>query len=142
MQGIRNEIGAVDAVGPFGDRPKELIGVHLLACAAIRGAGRSAPGEDHHWQRADISFRHIGGEVGRPWSGRDEADGGFAGQLRVGGSHAGGGLLVADEEMTNLRRVVETVIDRQHVSPGYAIDRANALGFQDVDDCAASGHLV
>jgi hypothetical protein len=38
---------------------------------------------------------------------------------------------MADQEMTDLRRVVEAVIDRQHVPVGNAVDRLHTLGLED-----------
>ena len=142
VQSIRNEIGPVDALGPFGDRAKDQFGIDLLAGAAKRRRRGAAPGKDHHRQRADKGFGHVGHEIGRAWPGRDQADRRFAGELRVRGRHAGCGLFMADQEMTDLRRVVEAVIDRQHVPAGNAVDRLHALGLQHLNDGAAGRHLL
>ena len=115
-QHVRNEIRAIDAFGPFRHRAKHKLGIDFLAGAPKGRCGGAATGEYHHRQGADESLGDVGHQIGRTGPGGDEADRGLARQLRIGRRHACRRLFVTDEKMADLGRVVEAVIDRQHVA--------------------------
>jgi hypothetical protein len=138
-QHVDDEVGPVDADRPLRDRREHAVGVDLLCGAALGVDCRAAAGQDDQRQAADVGLGHAGEQVRRAGPGGDQADAGLAGQLGVGGGHRRGGLLVADEHVADLRRVVERVVDRQHVAARQAEHVAHALGGKHVDDGAPCG---
>ena len=62
---------------------------------------------------------------------------GSPGELRVARRHVGGDLLVPHQDVADLGRVVERVVDAERVAAGNPEHRLDALGLEHVDDGAA-----
>ena len=139
--GFHDQVGAVDTHRPFGDGPEQLLLRDLLAGTAVGvGHGRAA-GEDDDGQRADEGFGDAGHQVGGARPCRDAAHAWLSGELRMAGGHAGRNLLVAHQDVADLGRVVQRVVDAQRVAAGHAEDEAHALGLQHLYDRAPGAHL-
>jgi hypothetical protein len=100
----------------------------------VRARRGSAPGERDDRQAADVGLGDAREQVGGARAGGHQADARLAGELSVGGGHAGGGVLVADEHVADRRGLVERVVDAQDVAARQPVDVVDALGLEHVHD--------
>ena len=133
-QDVDDQVGSVDPNRPFRDRREDPVGRDLLRGAAVRVRRRAAPGDDDDRQAADVCLGNTREEVRAAGPRRDEAHPGLTCQLCVRGRHARRRLLVTNEDVRDLGRVVERVVDAQDVPAGKAEDEAHAFRLQEVDD--------
>ena len=94
--------------------------------------------DDRH--RVHVRVGDRGDQVGGARTGRRHADPDLAGGLRVTGGRVPGALLVADQDVPDLRGVQQRVVDGQDRAAGDAEDDLAADLLQRADERLGAGH--
>ncbi len=140
--GVGDLLGAVDPYRPLGHRSEDAVGIDLLGRAPMRVEGGASPGDRNDRQRSDVGLGNTREEVRAARACGHEADPGLARQLRVRGRHARRRLLVSNEDVLDLGRVIERVVDGEDVAARQAEDEAHAFRTQDVDNRTTRLHRL
>ena len=103
------------------------------ASLPIRADGHVAGDRDHR-DRVEQGGTDAGDEVRRARTARAEADADPAGHPRVPVGRMGAALLVADEDVAQLRVVAQDVVQRQDHAAGIAEEHVHALAEERLAD--------
>ena len=127
----RQVVGVADQVVVLGHRQRDAVDVDLLERVLADERGRHVAGDRDHRHRIEQGRPDPGDEVRGARTGRAHAHPDAAGDAGVAVGGVGAALLVADEDVAQLRVVAEDVVQRQ--------DHAARVAEEDVDALAEQG---
>ena len=127
----RQVVRVADQVVVLGHRQGDAVDVDLLEGVLADERRRHVAGDGDHRHRVEEGRPDPGDEVGGARAGGAHAHADPAGDPRVAVGGVGAALLVADEDVAQLRVVAEDVVERQ--------DHAARIAEEDVDALAEEG---
>ena len=137
--GPRDVGGVGDQEVVLGDRHRDAADVGLLeGVGADRGAGDLAGDRDHR-HRVHVGVGDRGDQVGRARPAGRHADADLAGGAGVALGRVAGALLVPDQDVPDLDRVVERVVRREDRAARDAEDVLGARALQGLDQALCPG---
>ena len=122
----RQVVGVLDQVRVLHDRQGDADDVRLLEGVGAHARGADLAGDRDQRHRVHVGVGDRGHEVGRARPRGGRADAGPSGDLRVPFGHVAGTLLVAHQEGSDVRVVVERVEERDHRSSRQPEDGVHA----------------
>ena len=123
----RQVVGVADQVVVLGHRQRDAVDVDLLeGVLADQRAGHVAGDRDHR-HRVEERRPDAGDQVGRARAGGAHAHADPAGDPRVAVGRVRAALLVADQDVAQLRVVAEDVVERQDHAARVAEEDVDAL---------------
>ncbi len=112
----------------------------FLQAAAAEDVGRGLAGDGQHRQPFGIGIGDAGDEVGRAGSGGGDAGRRSQRYPRITARHEGCALFVLHQHALQFR-IVEAVVDRQHMRTGHAENGVDAQALQVPDNQFADGNI-
>ena len=122
--------GGEDEVGAFGADGGDGADVAFLEGFGAQGGAGDLSGDGDQGHAVGFGAHNAGDEVGGAGAGGGHADAGLAGDAGVAVGGVGGGLLVPDEDVAQLRVGPQGVVERQDGAAGVSEQDLNALAQQ------------
>jgi hypothetical protein len=145
VEGLGDDAGDVGRIGHqvvvLGDRDGDAGDVGFLERVGADGLGGDLPGDRDHRDGVHVRVGDRGDEVRRPGTGGRHADADLAGGDRVPLGRVAGALLVADQDVPDVRGVHQRVVGGQDRAPGQTEDDLDPYRLERTDEALRAGEL-
>ena len=130
VDGLGQLVDVLHQVVVLGAGPGDADDVHFLEGVVADQGGGHLAGDDHDGDGVQVGRSDAGHRVGGPGAGGHQGHAHLAGGPGIAVRRMDRGLLVAHQDMLDLRRPGELVIDVQDHAPGVAEDVFHLFPFQ------------
>ena len=126
----------------LGDRHRHTGDVGLLEGVRADQAAAHLTGDRDHRNRVHLGVGQRGDEIRRARTRRGHHDADLAGDVGVATGGVPGALLVSDQDVAQLRRIEQRIVNGQHRAAGNAEDQLDAEFLQRLHYRLGAGELV
>ena len=131
----------LDEVAVFHDGKRDARHIRLLERIAAQRIGGNLTGDDDERDGVHVRRRDARDRVGSTGTARDDDGADLAGRTRIAIGSVHRTLLVAHEDVVELRAIVERVVDVERMATGVSEDGLDTGIFQRPDQALRAGHL-